>query len=91
MNSFTVTITSKNQITLPAKIVRSMKLSRGHKLTLTQRNDKMVIEAQASLEERLAPIHEVMAKKMRHTAPISDEEMRQTIVQGVLRRVERSR
>lgn len=48
-----VTITSKNQITLPAAIVRKMKLEKTRRLRITEKKGKLELTPEPSLQERL--------------------------------------
>lgn len=53
MKDTIVTITSKNQITLPAALVRKLKLEKNRQLKLTENKGKLELTPQPSLEERM--------------------------------------
>ncbi len=48
-----ITITSKNQITLPAEYVRQLKLTKNRQLKITAKNGKLVLRPEPSLRQRL--------------------------------------
>ena len=56
MNSRNVTITSKNQITIPADIVREFQFGIHRRLTIRKRGDELVLKVQPDLEEQLSTI-----------------------------------
>lgn len=51
MNRLNVTITSKNQITLPAEYVRQMGLSKNRRLNVRQRGDELVLKPEDDIEK----------------------------------------
>jgi bifunctional DNA-binding transcriptional regulator/antitoxin component of YhaV-PrlF toxin-antitoxin module len=51
-----VTITSKNQITLPAELVRKMKLDKSRRLTIRQRGDELVLKPEPTLQAILEEV-----------------------------------
>lgn len=53
MKSVNATITSKNQLTLPIKLVRKYKLDINRHVTITEKNGMLVINPQPPLQERL--------------------------------------
>lgn len=53
MKDIIVTITSKNQITLPAATVRKMKLEKLRRLKLTEKKGKLELTPEPSLRDRL--------------------------------------
>jgi AbrB family looped-hinge helix DNA binding protein len=73
------TVTSKNQVTLPAKLVRKYGLNKGRMITFTDKDGAIEIRPQPSLGELMAPIWKETAKYIRR--PISDEELKQAIRQ----------
>ncbi len=81
MNSYTVTISSKNQLTLPAKLVRELKLGKGQKLELRQKSGKVELVPKPSLKESLSGLHAEVAKEMKSRgvkAP-TDEELNDSL------------
>jgi bifunctional DNA-binding transcriptional regulator/antitoxin component of YhaV-PrlF toxin-antitoxin module len=50
MTSKNVTITSKNQITLPAEYVRKLHLAKHRRLTIRQRGDELVLKPEPELD-----------------------------------------
>ena len=52
----TSTITSKNQITLPAQIVRKAGLKQGHKLSVTLENGRIVLTPDEQIINKLSGI-----------------------------------
>jgi len=56
MTTKNVTITSKNQITLPAELVRNLKLTKRRRLTIRQRGGELILTPEPELEERLKVI-----------------------------------
>lgn len=53
MTSKIITITSKNQITLPAAMVRELKLGKNRQLQATLTNNGLRLRVEPSLEERM--------------------------------------
>lgn len=53
MNQFG-TITSKNQLTLPAKFVRNLSLKPGHKVVISEENGKLTLTPARVIVEQLA-------------------------------------
>ena len=58
MTTKIIAITSKNQITIPADIVRDLQLNRQRRLTLRRRGDELILKALPDLEEQLSSIWE---------------------------------
>lgn len=76
-----VTMTSKNQITLPAAYVRSIGLGKSRRLTIRLRGDELVLKPQPTLQEHMKPVWDEMAKHVKR--PLSDEELKQAIRKSV--------
>lgn len=70
----TVTLTSKNQITIPAEIVRQLKLDKTRKLVIEVEKDRLVLKRQKDLEEIWADFHTQIKPQI--IRPLSDEEIR---------------
>ena len=75
MSSKNVTITSKNQITIPAEYVRKLHLNKHRRLTIKQRGDELVLKVEPDLEERL---HDVWAQLPAFTGTKTNEELKRT-------------
>ena len=84
--TFDFTITSKNQITLPAKIVRQMNLQKNRILTLDCKNDKIIMTPKPSLEAAMKKYW----TKHKATKPISDEDLRDFTRLGMAKKVAES-
>lgn len=77
MNTYIVTITSKNQITLPAKLVRKYGWDKGRTLELINKGDKIELTKRPTLEEVMAPFHAELAKKMKGKKAPTDDELKE--------------
>ena len=53
MKTIKATLTSKNQLTLPAKLVRKYNLDKQRVVVITERKNSIEIRPQPSLEERM--------------------------------------
>lgn len=81
MTSKSVTITSKNQITLPAEFVRNLNLTKSRKLSLQRRGNTLILKPQIADD-----ILGRMQKHWKHQAakrPLSDKELKQAIRDSV--------
>lgn len=56
MTTKNVTLTSKNQITIPVDIVRELQLGKHRRLTIRKRGDELILKTQPDLEEHLSTI-----------------------------------
>lgn len=81
MTSKTVTLTSKNQITLPIEFVRKFNLGRNRTLQATEKNGMLELKPSQSVEEIMAPVWKEMRKHVKR--PLSDEELTQAIRESV--------
>ncbi len=71
--TYTTTITSKGQITLPAAFRHKMKITPGQRITLNMKGDALVISAPVDVNALLQETAQHLAhKKFR---PLSDEEL----------------
>jgi len=75
MTTKNITITSKNQITIPADIVRDLKLNQYRRLTIRRHGDELILKAQPDLEEQLSMIWEQLPK---FSGTKDDEELKET-------------
>jgi hypothetical protein len=69
----TVSLTSKNQVTLPAAQVRQAHLKKGTKFTSRWDGKAFILEPEQPLEEMLAEIHAEMRPFIKK--PLSDAEL----------------
>lgn len=51
MNSIIATLTSKNQLTLPVAVVRSLSLMPGERLWITKEKDRIILEKIGSIKD----------------------------------------
>jgi len=79
MTSRIVTVTSKNQITLPAELVRKYKLDKNRRLSITEKKGALELRPQPSLEERMRPHWEAFRKSHPNHKPLTDEELKRAI------------
>jgi len=56
MTTRNVTITSKNQITIPADFVREMQLKNRRRLSIRRRGDELILVAEPELKDKLQNI-----------------------------------
>ncbi|HEY1645343.1 MAG TPA: AbrB/MazE/SpoVT family DNA-binding domain-containing protein [Candidatus Saccharimonadales bacterium] len=56
MTTRNVTITSKNQITLPADLVRDMRLKTHRRLSIRKRGDELILIPEPELKDQLQKI-----------------------------------
>lgn len=71
----TVTLTSKNQITIPAKLVRELKWDKKRRLEVQRKGDALILTTELSAQERLEA-HWIKVKPYIKRA-LTDEEIRQ--------------
>lgn len=83
----TITLTSKNQITIPAELVRQLKLDKSRKLTIELKDDRMILKRQRDLEEIWADFHARIKPRIKRS--LSDEEIRQARKEAHEERAER--
>lgn len=62
MKTKNVTITSKNQITLPAEYVRKMNLSQHRQLLVQQRGDELVLKPVPDIEDHFQSLWAALPK-----------------------------
>jgi AbrB family looped-hinge helix DNA binding protein len=58
MSTKNITITSKNQITIPADIVREMQLNTHRRLSIRKRGNELILRPEPDLEDKLEEIWE---------------------------------
>lgn len=76
-DSSTVKITSKHQLTLPARIVRELQLSTGDFLQYELRDNSIILKPRPTLRQHLETIWSVNAKSNKGIA--SDVSIKQTL------------
>ncbi len=79
----TVTVSRKNQITLPAEYVRSLNLDESRQMRIYLKGKELVVKPEPSLKEQLAPIHAKVARQMKGKKPLTDEELKEFIRHGI--------
>jgi bifunctional DNA-binding transcriptional regulator/antitoxin component of YhaV-PrlF toxin-antitoxin module len=72
-----VTLTSKHQLTVPARVVRQLKLQAGDRLAYQIEGDSLVLRPRASVKQQLAALHALTARANKGVA--SDESIKQTL------------
>ena len=88
MKTKEITITSKNQITIPIDYVRRSKLRKGSRLTVILRNGALVIKPAPTVEQIMAPVWQEMKKYVKK--PLNDKELKQAIRESVAHGAERN-
>jgi len=81
MTSKNVTITSKNQITLPAEYVRELHLAKSRKLSVQRHGNALILKPQTADD-----ILEKLQKHWKHQAnkrPLSEAELKRAIRDSV--------
>ena len=80
MNAQEITLTSKNQITIPAKIAKSIGLSKGSILHITSKGNQIILTKDQGLSS-------LMPKYWRQTKVVlSDQEIKLAVRQSAVRR-----
>jgi bifunctional DNA-binding transcriptional regulator/antitoxin component of YhaV-PrlF toxin-antitoxin module len=86
MNNKMITITSKNQITLPIEYVRMMNLAQNRVLQGELRGKSIILTPQPTLGERMRQYW----GKHKANHPVSDEDMKQAIRKQAVMRLTKS-
>ncbi len=73
MSTKSTTLTSKNQVTLPAVLVRRAGLTKGVRLSVRLENGTIVLEPQAEVRRMVEEIQAALRPKVRK--PLSDIEL----------------
>ncbi len=76
MTPINAKITSKNQLTLPAKLVRKYKIDKNRAVTITENNGVIEIRPQPTLEERM---RQAWKKLPAFQGTKTDEDLKQAI------------
>jgi len=79
MKTVKATITSKNQITIPAAFVRKMHLNRNMQVQVRQRGNDLILTPVPSLRESLQPIWQEAAKTI--SGSLTDEQIKASVRQ----------
>ncbi len=77
MKAIKTTITSKNQITIPASIVRKLKLNRNRHMQVKQRGNDIILTPLPTLAESLEPVWQSAANTIKN--PLSDSEIQESV------------
>jgi len=83
MKTVKATITSKNQLTLPAKLVRKYNLDKNRLVVITEKKNSIEIRPQPSLEERMRPHWEKFRATRPNIKPLSEKQLKQAIRESV--------
>ena len=75
MTTRNVTVTSKNQITIPVDIVRDMGLGTHRRLSIRKRGDELILIAEPELKDKLQKIWDQLPP---FQGTSSNEELKQT-------------
>ncbi len=79
MKTYDVTITSKNQITIPSEVVQALNLTKKKILGLTIKGDKILLTPEADVAEAMRPFW-----GKHHAKPgLTDDELRDAIRESV--------
>ena len=70
----TGTLTAENQITIPAELVRQLKLDKSRRLEVEKKGKTIMLRPELSVEERLEAHWAKMKKYIKR--PLSDEQIR---------------
>lgn len=87
MKSKNVTITSKNQITLPIAMVRKLNVGPNRQLTIHRRGDELILKPAPTLDEIMTPIWKQTAAYTKR--PFSDDELKQAARHAIATRGDR--
>ena len=77
MKTVTTTITSKNQITIPALIVRNLNLKHSRQLRVRLRGDDIVLTPLPTLRDNLLSVWDQAAKTIKQ--PQTDEDIKRSL------------
>lgn len=83
----TIVLTSKNQITIPVDVVRSLGLDKTRRVRLAKQGNSVVLTPEASLEDRLETHWAKMRKHL--DRPLSDAEIREARHEAHAQRADR--
>jgi len=83
MKTVNATITSKNQLTLPAKIVRRYGFDKNRQVIITEKKGVIEIRPQPTLEERMQKHWDKFRRQQPNFKPLSDAELKQAIAESV--------
>jgi virulence-associated protein VagC len=79
MKPVRATITSKNQLTIPAVFVRNMHLNRNKQVRVKQRGNNLILTPIPSLQESLQPVWRQASEHV--TGALTDEELKASLRQ----------
>lgn len=75
MTTYTVTITSKNQITLPVKLVRKYNFTKGQQLELQEVGTGIRLKKEPTFQEKMQPLWDKVATQLEGKTPPTNEEL----------------
>jgi bifunctional DNA-binding transcriptional regulator/antitoxin component of YhaV-PrlF toxin-antitoxin module len=75
MTSRNITITSKNQITIPIDLVRKMKLGKNRQLQIRMRGDELVLKQEPPLTELMQPLWDDFHRTHPEFPALTDEDI----------------
>ncbi len=75
MTTVNATVTSKNQLTLPIKLVRKYKLDKNRVVTITDRDGVIEIRLQPTLEQRMKKHWDAFHRSHPNFPALSDEDI----------------
>lgn len=73
----TITLTSKNQITIPADIVKAMKLQKSKRLTVVIKDESIVLQPVPEPRKRIVSMWERNAPIVQSKKPLTDTQLKQ--------------
>lgn len=80
-----VTVTSKNQITLPVKFVNKLNLTKGRVLRVTMQGDKIILTNPAGISSKMKKYW----GKRQQTVALTDDQLKQATRSVMANRVEK--
>lgn len=79
MTTRNVTITSKNQITIPADFVREMQLKNHRRLSIRRRGDELILVAEPELKDKLQNVWDQLPS---FQGTSNDDELKNTTIEA---------
>jgi AbrB family looped-hinge helix DNA binding protein len=79
MTTKNVTITSKNQITLPAEFVRKLNLGKNRSLTITTKKDSLELKPRPSVDAVMSPVWQEMRQHFKTPKKLTDDDIHEEV------------
>jgi bifunctional DNA-binding transcriptional regulator/antitoxin component of YhaV-PrlF toxin-antitoxin module len=79
MTTRNATITSKNQITIPADMVRELNLGNSRSVTITTKKDSLVLKPQPNVETVMSPIWQEMHAHLKTPKKLTDKDIHEEV------------